>query len=108
MKNLLLLASAGFLMAGCVVVEDYNQTAGTPAPAPAAAPAPEAVDGETEVAETETPRATEERVCRRERVTGSNRPRRVCYTRRQYEEMQENARENLQRRGATCHDCAGN
>lgn len=106
MKLYALFAGAALMLSGCVVVTEDDQMSTAPAPAEAVAEAPAAEEaaGEEQVAEQEV---REERICRRERVTGSNRPRRVCYTRTQYEQMQEDAQETMHRRGNTCYNCGG-
>ncbi len=38
-----------------------------------------------------------EQVCRREHVVGSNRPQRVCMTRREWEEVRQNSRDMVDR-----------
>jgi hypothetical protein len=104
MKILAVIASASFLLAGCVVVSDVG--GGQEANAPAAS-AP-ATSGAEQVAEAETPRATDQLVCRTERVTGSNRPRRVCRTQRQIQEAQEAATSNMSNSGNnSCSNCGG-
>jgi uncharacterized protein YmfQ (DUF2313 family) len=104
MKILAVIASASFLLAGCVVVSDAG--GGQVATAPSAS-APAATETE-QVAEAATPHATDELVCRTERVTGSNRPRRVCRTRRQIQEAQDAATSNMSNSGNNaCSNCGG-
>lgn len=38
-----------------------------------------------------------EQVCRREHVVGSNRPQRICMTRREWEEVRQNSRDMIDR-----------
>lgn len=103
MKPLPLIVSlAALTAAACATTNDSPEFADTAPDTHAVATAPDRdAEAETEVAE--------ERICRRERVTGSNRPRRICYTRSQREEQEERARDQMHSRSNTCFNCgAGN
>jgi hypothetical protein len=70
----------------------------TPAPSPEAQPTPDAA--------AQAAANPNERVCIRERVTGSNIPRRVCRTRAEMEALAEQSGEAMRRSGASISDDA--